>query len=246
MADQFLSLLTQAWALAETSKGAKGRGSARQGRKVGRPISSGLGGMNPTNGADLKVRPLSASNVPTKIPRNIQSLIAWDSVKVTLVLTTNNTSLVETNFTGALNVHPQASAWQQLYDQWSIPQMTVEFDSMLPPGATVLPTVLYTALDFDNNNNIGSITAIEDFSSCEVVPMTAGRRTMRSVRPSVKLIQGLNGGGTSISGPAGPMWVDSGQLTTSFYCIRSILAQATSSYNVNTTFTVWFCFRNQI
>jgi hypothetical protein len=246
MADALVSLLAQAWAMSKTSEGVKVRSSARQGRKVGRPISSGLGGMNPTNGSDMRVKPMSATNVPRRIPRNIQSLIAWDTVKVTLTLTTT-TGLVETNFTGALNVHPQASSWQGLFDQWSIPQMTVEFDSLLPPGSSVQPPMLYTALDFDNNANIGSITNIEDFSTCEAVPMTAGRRTMRSVRPSVKLIQGLNGGGTSISGPAGPMWVDSGQLTTAFYCIRSILSPAVSTpVSINTTFTIWFCFRNQI
>jgi len=218
---------------------------ARQGRRVGRgPTSSGLGGFNPTNKADLTIKPPDNRNVPRRIPRNVQSLIAWDSVKVNSIIT-GTSSIVETNFGAMLSTHPQSSSWQTLFDQWTIPQFTVEFDSQIPPGSTSIPPVLYTALDFDNVSNLGSIQALEDYSSSEARQLTTGVRVMRSVRPSVKVVQGVSGGSTSTSGVQGAMWVDSGQNTTVFYGVRSILGISPSTV-LNVTWTIWYAFRNQI
>lgn len=221
------------------------RGMSRQGRHVSRaPLSSGLGGFNPTNKADMSVKPPDNRNVPKRIPRNIQSLIAWDSVKVNSLIT-GTSSLVETNFAAQLAIHPQSSSWSSLFDQWTIPQFTVEFDSQIPPGSTSIPPVLYTALDFDNANALGSIQALEDYSTSEARQLTTGVRIMRSVRPSTKVVQGVAGGSSSISGVTGPVWVDSAQITTLFYGVRSILSISPSTV-VNVTWTIWFAFRNQI
>jgi len=221
------------------------RSNARQGRRVNRgPISSGLGGMNPTNRGDLAVKPPDNTNVPKHIPRNVQSLICWDVVKVNSLIT-GTSSLVETNYAPTLQTHPQANSWSALFDQWTIPQFTVEFDSQIPPGSTAIPPVLYTALDFDNVANLGSIANLEDFSSCEVRQLTTGVRTMRSVRPTCKVVQGVSGGSTSTSGVSKAMWVDAGQQTTVFYGIRSILSVSPSTV-INVTWTVWYAFRNQI
>jgi len=221
------------------------RSTARQGRRVGRgPISSGLGGMNPTNRSDLAIKPPDNTNVPRSIPRNVQSLIAWDSVKINSLIT-GTSSIVETNFAASLSLHPQSTSWQTLFDQWTIPQFTVEFDSQIPPGATNIPPVLYTALDFDNVSNLGSISALEDYSSSEARQLTTGVRTMRSVKPCVKITQGVSGGSSSVSGLSRSMWTDSGQNTTQFYGVRSILGISPSTV-INVTWTIWFAFRNQI
>lgn len=218
---------------------------ARQGRRVARgPISSGLGGMNPTNRGDMSVKPPDNSNVPKSIPRNIQSVIAWDIVKVNSLIT-GSSAIVETNFAASLATHPQANSWSALFDQWCIPQFTVEFDSQIPPGATNIPPVLYTALDFDNVTTLGSIQLLEDFSTAEARQLTTGVRTMRSVRPTVKVVQGIAGPSTSTSGVSKAMWTDSGQQTTLYYGIRSILGISPSTV-INVTWTIWYAFRNQI
>lgn len=221
------------------------RGVGRQARHAPRgPVSSGMGGMNPTNRSDLAIKPPDQTNVPRSIPRNVQSLISWDVVKVNSLIT-GTSSLVETNYAAALTNHPQANSWSALFDQWTIPQFTVEFDSQIPPGATNIPPVLYTALDFDNVTNLGSISLLEDYATCEVRQLTTGTRTMRSVRPTCKVVQGVAGGSTSTSGVVKAMWVDSGQQTTQFYAIRSILSISPSTV-INVTWTIWYAFRNQI
>jgi len=245
MTESLASLLAQAWALSETSRsGTANRKVARQGRRNQRRTGTGLGGMSPMNKTDLKIKPPSWTNVPSTVPKMVTNLIAWDTVKINSTIT-GTSSIVETNFTASLSQHPQASSWTTLFDQWSIPQFTVEFDSQVPNGSTSIPVALYTAIDFDNSSNLGSIPVIEDYSTCEVKVQTAGGRTMRSVRPCNKVQVSVSGGGVSTSGVTGPTWQDSGQTTTVFYGIRSILA-ASNSCVINVTQTIWYCFRNQI
>jgi len=214
---------------------------ARQGRKA-QIKSGGLGGYNPTNRSDMALTPPSLFNVPKSVPRNVASILAWDSVKINSTITPVAASVVETNFSFSLNLHPQHSSWQALFDQWSIPKATVEFDSQVSPGGTSPPPILYTALDFDNASAITTVQALEDYSSSEAVPMGPGRRIMRSVRPCVKLAAATS----SNLGVSGPVWCDSAQPTTLFFAIRSMVANGTDVTPINVTTTIWYCFRNQV
>jgi len=141
-----------------------------QTRRVKRLSSSGLGGYNPTNRSDLLLKPPTIFNVPRSVPRNWTIQPHFDSVKINSTITPVNGSVVETNFSFSLSAHPQASNWTALFDQFSIVQATVEFDSQIPQAATGIPPVLYTALDFDNAAAISTVQALEDFSSSEARP----------------------------------------------------------------------------
>lgn len=209
-----------------------------------RLVSSGYGGMNPTNSADLTIKPPSMNNVPSRVPRNVAARLAWDTVKVeTQIVGTG--AITETNYSATLQSHPQSGQWQALFDQWSIPQITVEFDSLVPPGASFIPATLHTALDFDSSGALGSIQGLEDYSTAEYMVMNAGARHMRSIRPSAKTALQNSGGSLNQGGVTGPVWVDSAASATSFGNIRSILS--VSPYTtVNVTMTIWYCFRNQI
>jgi len=200
--------------------------------------------MNPLNGEDLKVRPLSMTSVPKSIPRNVTSQVVWDVVKLDGVLTASATAVVENNFSYSLAQHPQASIWTQLFDQWALPFFSIEFDSLTTPGdQTTVPT-LYTALDFDSANTINTIANIEDFGSSEASVMQPSVRVLRSVRPSTK-----NAVASSTSTPqavlGGPVWIDSSFTTIPHYGIRSMLS-ISSALQVKTTSTLYFCFRNSI
>jgi len=200
--------------------------------------------MNPLNQSDLRVKPLSLTNVPKSIPRNVTSQVVWDVVKLDGAITSSNTALVETNFSYALSNHPQVSSWTSLFDQWALPFFSVEFDSKIPPGFQYTPPTLYTALDFDSGSNIGTISALEDYGSCEAVAMEPGFRVLRSVRPSCKGVVG-SGTGSPQAVLSGPVWCDSSYTNIPHYGIRSILGQSTAAV-VGTTVTLWFCFRNTI
>lgn len=227
--------------LAGTSKSGHSVGSAR---KQKRANSSGLGGMNPTNRSDLRIRPPTTSNVPSTIPRNIPGMLAWDTVKIQSQVNSGGSGLVEANFIFTITLHPQYSQWLALFDQYCIVQATVEFDSLTPPGQTYSSPQLYTAIDFDNAANLGSIAAFGDFGSSESVVMAPEKRHMRSVKPCFKATLQTSGASAHNAG-VGRGWIDSAANDIQHYGIRSI-GQFAGAGSYNVVQTIYFAFRNQI
>lgn len=201
--------------------------------------------MYPTSAADLRVKPpVSAMRRSLKIPRNIASLLAWDTVKyVATVTAATSGSPTETNFVFHLSDHPQYTSWTTLFDQYTIPQASVTVESQLPAGSTSLPITVYTALDFDNSTALGSISAIEDFATCREQVLGVATRLVRSVKPTIKN-NVMNSGGSVIAGLA-QGWIDCAQPAVNFYGIRTMLSQE-AALTVKYTVTIWFAFRNQI
>jgi hypothetical protein len=219
----------------------------RQGRKVQskRVVSSSSTGFAPANGADLTVKPPNPFNVPKRVPRNVAALVAWDTVKFDTGITLSTSAVVETNYSFNLTMHPQYTSWTTLFDQWSIPQVSITFQSQMSPGSTTGPTTFHTALDFDNTTAINTVAAIEDYATCNSVVMQPQSRFTRSVRPTTKAYSTSGGSGT-VALITGPQWVDCAVPGVPFYGIRSIAQAAGSDYVIMTTTTIWFCFRNQI
>lgn len=211
----------------------------RQGRKV---QVRGPNGMNPINRSDLSVKPPTSYNIPSTIPRNVASMVSWDTVKIDFSQTVSTSLISEFNDSFSLNNHPQASSWAALFDQWCIPQVTVCYRSLIPPGNTNAPAILYTALDFDNNTNIGTVANIEDFSTCQVHTMGDGAVVMRSIRPCSKVTSTTGVGASDLA----RSWHDSAFPGVSHTGFRAICSTAGSVYTITRTITIWYAFRNQI
>lgn len=213
-----------------------GRGGGR--RSGGRSSSST--GMTPSSGADLRVRPPNSRNVPTSVPRNIASQVVWDVLKFDIVHAVPTSGILEANDNFSLSNHPQASSWQALFDQWCIPQASITYQSLYPAGATTAPATMYTALDFDSNGTLGSVSGIEDFSTCAVKTMGTNQRVVRSIRPCSEVSTG-----SSIS-DLQRNWHDSTVPNIPHNGIRFIVGSAATTYNIRKTITIWYAFRNQI
>jgi hypothetical protein len=172
-------------------------------------------------------------------------MLAWDVVKISSLISTSATNggITETNFSFSLGSHPSASSWVSLYDQWFIPQFTVEFQSLMPPGSINPPATMYTALDFDNGTNLGSVSLLEDFATCNSVVMHPQKTFQRSVRPCTKPLIGST---TTVG--LSRQWLDCSQSSTQNFGIRSIVVSnaASAAYFVQIVVTIWFAFRNQI
>jgi len=201
-------------------------------------VSGGAMGDAPVNKADLRVKPPTSSNVPKGVPRNIPNQIVWDVIKFNDTITTGG-SIAEVNYAYALNDNPQSGNWIGLFDQWTVPQFSVTYQSGVAPGSTGMPPTLYTALDFDNVSNLSSVTAIEDYSTCAVAVMEPGVKVVRTIRPCCKPVTTLSGQGIQ------RLWIDSATPGVKFYGIRSLLP-SNAAQAVVVTITVWFAFRNQI
>jgi hypothetical protein len=197
--------------------------------------------MNPLNKSDLRLKPLSPGNVPSRIPRNIQSMITWDVVKVNSTIVLSTTAIVETNFAFSLSQHPQSAQWVALFDQWCIPMASVTFTSEMPPGATGTPAFLTTALDWDNATSLGSIATLQDFGSAQVLILEPGKSVTRTVLPCAKPVVG-----STTNFGVSRMWIDSAFPGLSQFGIRSIASIPQNVYSVNATVTIYFAFRNSI
>jgi hypothetical protein len=205
-----------------------------------RASRSSTRGMAPQNKADLAVKPLSY-RVPLNVPRQVSNQVVWDVLKLFSAITIPTSGIVETNFPFFLSQHPQVSSWTALFDQWCIPQATVSFQSEIPPGSTANPAVFVTALDFDNVANVGSLSALEDFSTASVDQMSAARVVTRSIHPCVKLRSGATD-----SSAVTRQWIDCASPAIAWYGVRSIGGVSSATYTVIAVTTIWFCFRNQI
>lgn len=222
--------------------------SGRASRVSGR---GGFGSKNPTNRSDLAIRPPSV-RVPTSVPRTLANQLYWDNVKIYSTFSTSTSALTETNFSFQLAQNPQASTLATIFDQYTIVQASVSFQSLLPPGSTTNGVDIVTALDFDNVTTLGSLPALSDYSSAQAAGMLSNSVVLRSVRPCMKVA-------TSTSGSLAPtslarMWVDttynaSGTGASAgpvFYGIRSIMPATPAVYNIAVVQTIWYCFRNTI
>jgi len=207
------------------------------------PRSSSATSFSPTNRADLAVRP-PTRNIPKSVPRSVSNMIVWDVISYDATLLTSTTGITESGFTFNLTQHPQVASYRALFDQWCIPQASVTFQSLMPPGATSTESILYTALDFDNVVALGSISSIEDFATVETCLMGPRATHIRSVRPCSKLSAVTTGANNN--SVMNRSWVDSAGQDTLHFGIRSILSGTTNAYPIVAKSTVWFAFRNQI
>jgi hypothetical protein len=207
----------------------------------GRGGRGGNGKMLPSNKSDLRVR-LPSLSIPRRVPRSINSQIAWDTVKIRYTYATSMSAITENNFPFSLSAHPQQTSWTTLFDQWCIPMASVTFYSQQAPGSTGSVLELHTALDFDNTNNLGSISQIDDFGSSQVDMIVLNKSVTRSIKPSVK----LNSGSTN-NATLARQWCDSSYSSIQWYGIRSIAAIAVTSVVAYTAeMTIVFAFRNAI
>lgn len=166
-------------------------------------------------------------------------------VKLDYVNTISTSAIVEVNYNFDLQQHPQAASWAALFDQWCIPQVSMTWRSQMPPGSTGSESILYTALDFDSIGALGSISAIEDYSSCQLTAMTPGRTVTRSIRPCLKVSTQQIGAG-NVNSTLVRTWQDSGATSASWNGLRSIYGTASVAYNVTATLLIWYGFRNPI
>jgi hypothetical protein len=171
-------------------------------------------------------------------------MITWDVFKQDSLIQSSSSGLVETNYTFLQSLNPQGGSWLNIFDQYCIPQVSLEFDSLTPPGQTYSSPVLYTALDFDSANNISTVAAIEEYDSCETVVMAPEKRHLRSVRPAAKGAV-FNGSSSPNVEVLGPIWIDSASAIIQHYGIRTIV-NFFNAGSVRVTLTQWTAYRNHI
>jgi hypothetical protein len=153
----------------------------------------------------------------------------------------STTLITESNYSYSLNSLNQYSIWSQLFDQYCIVQVDAAFEFNCPPGGTAAYVQVYTALDFDNVTNLGTIAAIENYSTCKVVNVKPGTVIRRSVRPCV-----AETAGSSASATVERRWIDAAFQSIPHYGIRFIAGIAGAALTVNPIMTFHLAWRSLI
>jgi len=227
-------------AIAQMSPSALSGPSVSASRSSSSSSRSGGSKMQPVNRTDLKLKPPSPS-IPQGIPKNVSSQIFWDVVKIRTKYDTSLTGDYNYAFAPSLQSHPQFSQLIPLFDQWCIPQFSVTWMALTPPGSTGTVIELHTAIDFDNVANL-TLQQIDQFDCARVDTLVDNKKVTRTCRPRNKTTVG----GTANAGVTAT-WVDSAVSATPWFGIRSIIAMSYGlSQSVVAEQTIWFAFRGRI
>jgi len=216
-------------------------------RGAGGNRGRGGGKNSPLNRSDLKLRPFDATKVPKSVPRSGSSVF-WVVAKVELGLISSSlTTIAENNYSFSLNGLPagEVAAYQAIFDQFQIAQVSLTWASLEPPGGTGEVVVIHTAIDFDNVQNLGATSLLDLFGSSQVTTLAPGRSITRSCRPCVKSALGVV---PSVNQSVERLWLDT-QTSAGLphYGLRSIMNQpAVAPTRVHVELTYWIAFRSTI
>jgi hypothetical protein len=191
---------------------------------------------------DLRLRPPSGV-FRASIPRNINNQIVWQRSSYQQVVTTSTTAITEQNFAPTASAFlTQYATWLSLFDQYFLHSFVVTIANNSPEGGTAACPQVYTAIDFDSSANLGALSTISAYGSCNVSTLAAGCSVTRYVQPC----NASYTGSVAASGVT-RTWVDSATSSTLFYAFRSIINNtAVATVQLDYTVTLYWCFRNTI
>jgi hypothetical protein len=225
------------------SKGKKKAGKGAGGDNMSHYLSLAMAGSSAQDhfiSTDLTLKPV-APFYNAKVPRDIASRITWNRSQNTLVLTTSTTVVAEQNVAcGAASNLQQYATWLALFDQYFCDHFFVTVSNNATPNTVAQVPMVYTAIDFDSTNLLGSVAAIQSFDNVNATALPPGTSVTRLVKPCNK----SNVNNTANSGVT-RSWVDSAVNTVQFFGFRCIVAQTaggTVPLDINIS-SVW-AFRN--
>jgi hypothetical protein len=218
---------------------------------VNTPASVSKGGTGkrggprpPRNSRDLAIKPISNSRVP-RPPRSIANQIVWAVDYTDLSpITVSTSAIVETNYSfTAGGSFSQFGTYAIIADQYFLYEVSITFRSLFSPAvAGQSPVLFYTAIDLDNTSNLGSVSSIEDFSTCQVRELGQNAKVTRSVRPTCRETVGTYNAALT------RQWIDTANSAVPFFGIRSIagISNGVATYTIIPTIAVTIAFRNQV
>jgi len=192
--------------------------------------------------ADLSLRPPSGI-FRARIPRNLGNQIVWQRGSYQQVISTSTTVITEQNAAPSIAAFlPGYATWLALFDQYFLAGFAVTIANNSPEGGTAACPQVFTAIDFDSSANLGSLSAISGYGSCNITTLAPGNSVTRWIEPCNATYVGA----TAASGVT-RTWVDSATTATLFYGFRSIVNNTVAAtVQLDYTYTCYWAFRNTI
>jgi hypothetical protein len=193
--------------------------------------------------SDLTNRPQNF-NIVQKPPKQIGNQIYWVKLSYGYQTTVGSSLPTESNFYFTLNSFQGYNNFTSAFDQYCMYSVTA---SVLPQlvTSTTGNVVCYSAIDYDNNNTIG--TGIQSYSSFNSTVLNNSDSLIRFVKPCIStVLSGSSGVGVFGSG-IGRAWVDCAATSIPHYGLRFyFLSTIGGTATINFEFSAVIGFRNSI
>jgi hypothetical protein len=188
--------------------------------------------------SDLTYRPPSGV-FNAKPPRQLLNQIHWVRCLITSTVSTSTTAATESNTTYSASNHLQGYAsYLAVFDQYYL-QSVVYTVSNLSTTSGGTTCYVYTAIDYDNTNNVGS--ALLGYATCVGSALAPGESVTRVLYP-------CNAGylGTSASAGVTRTWVDSALSSVPFYGSRLLSYSTPAVVLLEVTISSTWALRSNI
>lgn len=192
--------------------------------------------------SDLSYRPTPAS-FNARPPRNLLSQVYFVRQDYNTTTTTNTTTITESNYYWAASSYMlQFTSYLAVFDQYYLHSVVATVANLSSnSGVSSLPQV-YTAIDFDNTANLGSLAAIQAYGTCNADILAPGGSVTRIIMPCNQLRLG-----SSDASGISRSWCDSANTGVAFYGYRLIANNTPAAATImELTFSMIWAFRNNI
>jgi hypothetical protein len=192
--------------------------------------------------SDFRIRP--PSNLFRSIPpKTLDNQVYFYRCMFSDQATTNTTTITESNLFWTAATHLiGANHWLAVFDSYYLAEVWVTVaNNSFNPTVSALPQ-FYTAYDFDNVSNVGSVAALEGHSGINCSVLGPGQSVTRYIQPCVSPdISGLSSAGTLRT------WIDAADTAVPFFGYRSIVQNTPGgALSCDRTTTLVWAFRNAI
>jgi hypothetical protein len=223
-------------------KNQRSRRTKRQSAPVDRELVNSVkatGANTTTVASDLIDRRQNMNLVQTP-PKQLGNQIYWLKEIIISTVTTSTTTYVESNVSFTLAMFNDYSSLTSVFDQYCIYSAAVSYsiDGNSPVGVSA--SVL-TALDYDNNANIGPV-GIAGYNNCSETLLGPSTSLVRYVKPCLALAAYT----TSFTGYATTRcWLNSNSPSIQHYGVRFIALQTNATFPIRVTIELVAGFRNK-
>jgi len=179
-----------------------------------------------------------------KPPMNIRSMLYWVQENVQTNFSVSS-STVESNYAFQISAINAVSSYLAIFDQYCIYAVYVRLipNSEYPTSGTL--GSLATAIDYDNVNNLGSWSGIQDYGTVNVTQVESGVSVERYLEPCAAPAL-YNSAGAFTGFGVGRFWLDSANSGIPHYGFRTYVNGSTINYTMLVNVTYILGFRNTV
>lgn len=194
--------------------------------------------------SDYIQRPVNMQLIQTP-PKNFRAAIYWCESQVTVDYTITVAVNNENNIAFFANAVNLPTGFLTSFDVYCIYSVAVTFEVVVPSTSTAQYFGdIYTAIDYDNVNNIGSVSSLQQYSTIATHSLQIGRPVTRLIKPCVSPALFVSGASTGYT--SARSWVDGAYPNVPHYGLRTVIPNPPTSFTLRAVLNYVVGFRNTI